>query len=337
MNKFKKVALLLFLTCTLSTKATTQSQNQTQHNQRLKNPFHENMWSVYIQKKQPKLAFSIFANLVKKTKYAYKWLINFLHKTGNNKKLASMIPLIKAAFPDLLKNDPDTGFMVAYAIVRKNVIVNKMLMPIVYDNAAMDILLPLNKKFPSNQKVSGLLSTLYDLNNDPQNALAISEKYLNISVTKPTDFLEYFKNAARYLKLKNKNKALHAVKKCLDLQPKFLQGWILLATLHDQQGNTQEAINSCLRALELSGPNKAIEYMVIRLFFKLKKAQHRVSEFVMNKACFEKAVQFLRKKEHKKALEYIDKCLSEKTLNKQPAQKDMLKIKVLNNKNLKKI
>ena len=66
-----------------------------------KNPFHENMWGVYIQKKQPFKSFQIFANLTKTNKYAYKWMINFLHKTGNNQKIAALVPLIKSAFPEL--------------------------------------------------------------------------------------------------------------------------------------------------------------------------------------------------------------------------------------------
>ncbi|MFC1842707.1 tetratricopeptide repeat protein [Candidatus Dependentiae bacterium] len=340
LNKRKKASVTLCIIIFFLQAHTTNSTNSTEKlvdEKKFKNDYHKEMWAVYQQKKDPQKAFELFTDLVKKNKYAYKWLINFLHRTGNNQKIASMIPLIKSAFPELIKDDPDIGFMIAYALVRKKTMIKGKCMPLVYNNTAMDILIPLHRKFPSNQKVAALTSTLYDLNNDPQNALAISQKYLNIAASRPTDFIEHFKNAARYSKLKNKTKALESAKKCLELQPKFLNGWVLLATLHDQQENTQKAIDACKKALEISGPNRIIEFMLIRLFFKLKKAQHRVGEFVMNKKCFEEAIKLMREKKHDKALDYIDKCLSEKLKQNNVPKKDLLKIKVLNNNPAQKI
>jgi tetratricopeptide (TPR) repeat protein len=314
-----------------------------------KNPFHENMWGVYMQKKQPLKSFQIFANLTKTNKYAYKWLINFLHKTGNNQKITSLVPLIQSTFPQIITDDPDIGFMVAYAISTSDITpgLNNNCPQIKYNQSAMDILIPLNRKFPNHQQVASLTATLYDLNNDPQNAIAVSEKYLNIATSKPTDFLEYFKNASRYLKISNKKLAFKNAKKCLDLQPKFNQGWVLLATIYDQLEKTQDAINACKKALELTGPNSAIEYMFIRLFFKLKGSQQLVSEFVMNKQCFEKAIELLRKKEYDKALDIMDKCLTQKQEESYDSSKlninninknnktELLKIKLIKNKPIK--
>lgn len=281
-----------------------------------KNPFHENMWGVFMQKKAPAQSFKIFADLTKTNKYAYKWLINFLYKTGNNQKLSSITPLIKSSFPQLLSTDPDAGFMVAYALSCINFPANlpagnmaENACPITYNQQAIDILLPLNQKFPTHQQVASLLSTLYDLNNDPRNALEISEKYLNSASSKPTDFLEYFKNASRYLKLEDKENALKSTKKCIELQPAFPNGYILLATIYDQMDNIQEAIDACKNALEVTGQNNAIEYMIIRLFFKSKKAQNKANDFFINKKCFEKAIELIRKKEYEKAFDIMDKCL----------------------------
>lgn len=348
---------LLFLTSSIAlstniTNSISKISQEQKEEKKYKNTFHENMWGVYIQKKQPLKSFQIFANLTKTNKYAYKWLINFLYKTGNNQKIAAIMPLIQSTFPQIIEDDPDIGFMIAHAIsssyITPGLINNGQQLK--YNQSAMDILITLNRKFPNHQQVASLTATLYDLNNDPQNALSVSEKYLNIATLKPTDFLEYFKNASRHLKLGNKKSALKNAKKCLELQPKFNNGWVLLSTIYDQLDKTQDAINSCKKALELTGPNSAIEYMIIRLFFKLKGAQHLVNEFVMNKQCFEKSIELLRKKEYDKALDLMDKCLSQKQEESSSSNKlnlnnlnylnkdnkaELLKIKLIKNKPIK--
>jgi len=326
MNGQKKIALGLLLSTVIFSKIYSIGFSNAPL-KRFKNAFHENIWAGYIQKKKPQKALEIFANLIKKNKYAYKWLITLLHKTGQNKKIIELIPLLKTVFPESLKEIADMGFMVAYALVRNTVFINNMIMPLVYNPQAIDILVPLNNKFPSHQKIATLISTLYDLNKETQNALAVSEKYLNSSATKPTDFLEYFKNSARHLKLGDKDKALINVEKCLEIQPRFVNAWIFSASLKDQMGKTEEAMNDCKRALELAGPNKALALLLIKLFFKFKKSQHRLNEFVMNKTCFEKALQLFNTRQNNKALEYINKCLSEK-LKKSHTNKDVLKVKI---------
>jgi len=240
-----------------------------------------------------------------------------------------LMPLLKTAFPESLKEIADMGFMIAYALARNNLLVNNMFMPIIYNPKAMDILIPLNNKFPTHQKIATLTATLYDLNKETKNALAVSEKYLNASVSKPTDFLEFFKNSARYLRLGEKNKALINVKKCIDIQPRFVNAWIFSASLKDQMGKTEEAMNDCKKALDIAGPNKALALLLIKLFFKFKKVQHRLNEFVMNKKCFEKALRLFNTRQNNKALQYINKCLSEKLKNNTRTNKNALKVKVI--------
>lgn len=354
MNKQKHIYLLLLsITCLctnitntgITTKNSKQDANNLLSTEKIfKNNIHEIMDAVYMQKKQPLKSFQEFADLTKKNKYAYKWLINFLHKTGNHQKIATIFPLVKSAFPELLETDPDIGYMVSYAICANNITPSKngCELPISYNKSAIDILIPLNKNFPSHQQVASLTSALYDLNNDPQNAIIIANKYLNNASAKSTDFLEYFKNASRYFKLGDKKNAYKNAHKCTELQPKFPNGWVLLATINDQLDKPKEAINACKKALELSGPNQAIEYMIVRLFFKLKGAQHLANEFAMNKKSFETAIELLRKKEYNKALDYMDKCLSE-TLksspikdnnnnNNGPKEDELIKIKLIENK-----
>jgi len=290
-----------------------------------KNPFHENLWAGFIQNKNPQKALQILGKLIKTNKYAYKHLIVLLHKTRQNRKIVEMIPILKTAFPEAFQNIPDVGFMVAYALVRNNIMLNNMMMPIVYNPKAMDILIPLNNKFPDHQKIATLTATLYDLNKEIKSALAVSEKYLNSSATKVTDFLEYFKNSTRRLKIGEQKKALISIEKCLEIQPRFVNAWIFAASLKDKMGKTEEAMNDCKKALDLAGPNKALALLLIKLFFKFKKVQHRLNEFVMNKQCFNKALQLFNTKQNNKALEYINKCLSTKLKNN--TQKNILRVK----------
>jgi len=277
-----------------------------------KNPIHSNIWAVYVQKKQPKKALDLFINLIKKNKYAYKWLVNFLHGTCQFNKIRQMLPIIKTASPQFLKEDPDTAFRVAHALVRSNVVINGALQMLAYNPEAMDILVPVHNKFPTHQKVASLLATLYDLNNEPQNAIEVTEKYLNSSVLKPMDFIMLFKNASRYVKLDDKKKALEIVKKSLELQPKFINGWMLSAAINDQLGNTQEAIDDCLKGLETGGPNAIMHQYLIKLFLKLKKAKHQLSTFSLSKECFAGVLQLLNQKKYKEGLKKLDDCLSQK-------------------------
>jgi len=330
-----KKQILLLLLSSMFLHFNTDSENQK--GKRFKNTIHETIWSVYSQKKDPKKSFSTLLKLAKKNKYAYKWLISLLHKTGNFGKISQMIPLIKATFPDILQNDPDTGFMLAHALMRckgtfqSSLFACKQKQPLqlAYDQGAMDIIQPLNKKFPTHQQVAALTAALYDLSNDPLNALVIAEKYLNSSATKPTDFIIYFKNTARYIKLGKKNKALASIKKCIELQPGFVPALILSANLNNEMNKIEEAISNCKAALETAGPNKMIIFMLIKLFFKLKKAQHKLSEFVLNKECMEKAMKLLEEKKYDKALNFIDTCLAKKTKPDEKTKKEQLKIKVI--------
>lgn len=323
-NRKTRLFVIFLLLCTSQSNKLMPEANPEQDSGKIfKNQYHENMWGVYIQKKDPLKAFNIFANLTKSNKYAYKWLISFLYKTGNNQKLASITPLIKSAFPQLLTDDPDAGFMVAYALTCNNVnpvLENCNNTPITYNKAAAEIIVPLNRKFPANQQVAALASTLYDLINDPRNAIETSEKYLNLNSPKPTDFIEYFKNASRYMKLEKPDIAIKNAKKSIELQPKFPNSWILLATIYDQMDKTTEAIDCCKKALDASGPNKIIEYMIVRLFFKQKKAQHLVTEFVMDKKCFENAIELIGKRKYDTAFTLMDKCLAEKMKQQPPTQ-----------------
>ena len=298
---------------------------------RFKNPIHENIWSVYRQKKDPKKSFATLLKLAKTNKYAYKWLVGLLHKTQNYGKIRQMIPLIKSTFPDILENDPDIGFMLAHALMqRKTIPCSRCFMghqppQITYNKDAMDIIQPLNKKFPTHPQAAALTAALYDLSNDPLNALVISEKYLNNAVTKPTDFVVHFKNAARYIKLGKKNKAIESTKKCLDIQPGFVPAWILSANLYNEINKIDEAIKNCKEAIKIAGPNKMILFLLIKLFFKQKKAQHKLNEFVLNKTCLDNAIALLKEKKYDEALNFIDSCLAKKII---PQEKQKLTVKV---------
>jgi len=300
--KWGILSLSFFYISTTFCKQATISKSLTNKEATIKNAYHGNFWGVFMQNKQPQKALNIFNSILQENKYVYKWLINFLYQKGQYQQIQKYIPLIKARCPELLTNDPDTGFRVAYSLVvptaQKKAI---FLTPLAYNPKAMDILVPLNNKFPTHRKIASLISTLYDINNDPQNALAVSEKYLNSSATKPVDFIEYFKNAARYVKLEKLQKSLEAVKKSIDLQPKFINSWLFSAAIKAKLMMLDEAIKDCIAALKIVGPNQKVIQFLLTLFFKKKSRQQ-----------FTTALQLFKGKKYKQALEYMETCL-EKT------------------------
>ena len=304
-----------------------------------KNPIHTHLWSIYSQKKSPQQSFEMLTKLIKKNRYAYKWLIDLLYKTGNLYRIEQLIPAIQKSFPDLLKNDPGTGFKIAHAIIKKVMLATKQIPKPIY-NQAMDILIPLNKKFPDHQKIATLTATLYDLNNDPRNAINVAKKYLNVSAELPTNFVEYFKNAGRYLKLiagqkdkkiidKKLRKALDNLQKSIDLQPQFPNSWILSAVIKEKLNMIDSAIKDCKKALELTGPNKKVVQILLTLFFKQKKLHNKQNMFKIDAACFNQALTLIKEKKYDAALELLNKCTAKPP--KEDGKTKVLKIHVISN------
>jgi len=308
----------------------------------LKNPLHAVFWGVYSQKKSPKKTFETLTKHLKDNKYVYKWLINFLHKTKNFFQVRQLLPKIKKMFPELLKKDPGTGFKMAYALL-KQVKIQTQKMPKIIYNQIMDILVPLNKKFQSNQQVASLTAMLYDLNNDPRNAIAVAKKYLNSSAAaKPTDFITYFKNAGRYASLseihkanktkshKKLKKALINIKKSLDLQPRFPNSWLVSASIKEKLGKLDDAIKDCKKAIKITGPNKKMIQVLLSLFFKQKKVQYKKNMFKIESQCFMNALMLFKQKKYNEALEQLNKCLSDQQKGtQQESPQKFLKIHVI--------
>jgi len=316
-----KKGILLFTTSiflvnhfSLTLSANVDNSEETiKTEKRFKNHLHELMHAKFIENAQPKKALDIYNELIKTRRYTYKWLIHLLHKTGSHDKIRQMIPLIKTSFAELLKEDPDTGFIIAYSLAKQQIPINQKIVALKYSPKAMDVLIPLVNKFPANQKIASFTATQYELNGEIKNALSISEKYLNISATKPTDYLEYFKNSDRYLRLNNTTKAWESIKKCVEIQPNFIPGLVKSVKLGEQVGKTDDAIKNCIAILELVGPRKCVIANLMRLFFKLRGQQHKTTRFQIDPACYKNAKNLFGQKKYRQALEFLDRCLSTKS------------------------
>jgi len=328
----KKRSFLII--CLIFSSLCYSKNKQSISQQILVNDYHAIFWARYIEHKNPKLSFEMFKNLITKNQYSYKWFIDLLHKMNQFQLIRQITPLIKSTYPELLKKDPEAGFQIAHALVRPQ-ITQQIVLPISYNPEAMDILVDLNNRFPEDYKISTLTSMLYDLNQEPQNALAVSEKYLNTSPNRASNFIEYFKNAARYLKLGKTDRAIENVKKSLDLQPRFINGWLFLASIKEQAEKIEEALEHCLTALEIIDEEgrqdikpKVTQYL-LRLFFKKKQLQYKIDNFVIKKECFTQAMHLLNQKKYKQSLEHIEKCLSEKLDTKKHDPQDLFTIKIV--------
>jgi predicted Zn-dependent protease len=136
-----------------------------------------------------------------------------------------------------------------------------------------------------------------------------------------------------YIQLNKKKEALAAVQKSLEMHPRFDKGWLLLALLHEQENQLNEAIKGYTNFLEITGEsNKEVEQHVLGLIFKLKIKGNNTKPVQINKVCIDNALRLFEKKQYQKALDDLDECIKKDSKNNEAK---LLKIEILSAINLK--
>ena len=134
-------------------------------------------------------------------------------------------------------------------------------------------------------------------------------------------FIFYFLKAQINAALGNKEGALDSVKKCLELNDRFDQGWLLYGLLNELAGELDTAIKGYNHCLQLLGPNELLERQIMQLQMRRQHQEltHSTQEL------FKKAHDLFNEKNYLEALAFIESILK----NSNHLQSRLLKIEIL--------
>lgn len=249
--------------------------------------------------------------------YAYKGYIHLLFDTANYPHIVQLIPQLDPVF----EHDPAIQLIFAQVLEKSGKI-----------DQADERYIKLNDRFKNNQEIAFNAANSYLRRKEPENALQVIDGLLNSSPRKANNFIFHFMKAQIYIQLNKKQEALKAVQKSLEMHPRFDKGWLLLALLHEQEGQLNDAIKGYTNFLEVTdGNNKEVEQHLLQLIFKQKIKDNHAKGTTVNKQCLDNALLLFEKKQYKKALDILDECIKK---NPQSTENKLLKIEILSAMNL---
>jgi len=244
--------------------------------------------------------------------YAYKGYVHFLHDIGQFQQILVLIPKLSQIFSD----DVDLQLIFSQTLLNAGKV-----------DEADKLILGLQDKNTSHQEVSFQAAQIYLRRKEPEQALAVIDKYFNNSVRRPNDFIFHFFKSQIYMQLNCKHDALASVRRSVEMYPRFDKGWLLFAMLEEQAGNLEQAIKGYSAFLELTNTNNnEVHNHLLSLMFKQKLAEQNSSNPINTKGSFEKTLLNFKQQNFHQALGCVDECLVQ-----QPAdvQARLLKIQIL--------
>jgi len=255
---------------------------------------------IYLQNKQPDKAH---------------------HELNNIVMLLSKKPKIN----EWIINHPRTGLAVVrtFALLRQN-------------KQAMELLVNINNKNPSNQEVAFLTAQFYEQQKDIKNALNVIKNYLSKSPRKPSNVAFLFLASRLHLKLGNKKNALASIEQALAMHPHMDMGWLIFAQLKEKQGELKDATKGYGNYLELASTKqknplgqllfKAIETKLLKLMLQHTAKKHPVVNASHQERCRQQATEFFRQGKYKEAIKQLDRCMSKQGNN---TENRLLKLQIL--------
>lgn len=306
-----KKIVLYFIVCNLT--ATINAHTATMN-------IHNHMMANYLQfGGKSKQAYELYKSMLgsQAPVYAYKGYIHLLFDTANFPHIVQLIPQLDPVF----EHDPAVQLIFAQALEKHGKL-----------NEADERYIKLNDNFKHNQEIAFSAANSYLRRKEPENALHVIDTLLNSSPRKPNNFIFHFMKAQIYIQLNKKSEALKSVQKSLDIQPRFDKAWLLLALLHEQEGELNDAIKGYTNFLEVTGGNnREVEQHLLQLIFKQKIKNNAMQGVSVNKQCLDNALFFFEKKQYQKALDSIDGCIKQNPKN---TQNKLFKIEILSAMNL---
>jgi predicted Zn-dependent protease len=274
------------------------------------NNYHTYLWGCFNHlEENPSLTQKCFESVLSKTEstYAYPGYIRHLYETNQFEKIVSL----RGKVEKKLYDDLETQLIFVKALELTG---NQI--------QADQKVINLYQQFKTNAEVIYGVSLAYIRKNNSSQALKVIDEYLATVDERPTNFIFYFLKAQLYLSAENKQLAQNNIKKCLELNPSFDQGWLLSGLMHELQGNLQEAITGYQNFLQIVGHDKAVEQQLVNLLFK----RDQTIPFAHIKKTFEEALNLYRQKQYVPALRACENCLKQDP-SYRPAR--LLKIELL--------
>ncbi len=158
--------------------------------------------------------------------------------------------------------------------------------------------------------------------NDPLKAIATIDEYLQNVPEKMETFIFYFLKAQIYMRIYRQNDAAVMVKKCLELNPLFQEGWLFSGIIHELQGNIDQAIRGYQKFLTFVQHDQAVEQQLMLLLMK----QQQQSIHATETNAFEHAINLYKEKKYADALTTIDTYLKKNPID---VQARLFKIELL--------
>jgi len=243
--------------------------------------------------------------------YTYKGYLSFLFDTQQFKKIVDLIPSLEKKF----EQDCEVQLLFALALEKNN-----------QPREAEDKLVRLNATFKTNSEITFRVTQIFMRRKEPENALLAIDGFLNNTPRRPNNFVFYFYKSQIYVQLNKLPDALASIQKCLEIHPRFDKGWLLLATLHEQEGKIKEAIAGYGTFLEINGANNQIEKHLFNLMAAYKRAEEHKHLLTFSKSPLETARMLYQQKKYDTALALINKHLE---INKNDEASNVLKIDLL--------
>lgn len=250
-------------------------------------------WANYRQcNNQSQESAELYQELLAKSPspHAYKGYIHFLHTGHNWSTILTLKDYVDTHFP----HDVELHMIVAQAYEQTGNI-----------NACDELLIQLATQHVTNQSLMMAAAQAYMRRNETTNALAVIDSYLHHTPSKSHNFIFYYLQSQLYVQLNQRDKALAAIKKSIELHDHFDKSWLMMAILEEQQGNIQEATVGYSNFLQTTQvPNPTIEKHLQQLSRAMNRAQHQSPSMV------EQVKQCTAAHEFDKALVLIDSCLN---------------------------
>lgn len=185
-------------------------------------------------------------------------------------------------------------------------------------------IIALGEKFKNKPEFAYNTALAYIRINDIKKAITVLDAYLKNSAERTEHAMFYFLKAQLYMKSYNKKEALTMVKKCLELNPSFQEGWLFSGIINELEGDLNEAITGYSNFLTFVGHDAAVEQQLLMLFFK--KNTSSLAQEPHSLPSFEKALQLYKQKKYKESLDELNAHLN-KSANDEQAR--LLKIQLL--------
>lgn len=300
----KKLSIVIFSCLSVHGIIFTKSEADTLHNFFLAN-YHQSRG----QHEKAKKGYERLLRSPDTPIHVYKGYLPLLWAHKEYRQIVALMPRLQEQF----KNDPDIQLIFAQALEMSG-----------KQKEADELYIKLSRQFKSHQEIIYQAVNSYRRNKERDNAIQLIDDLLNSSPRKPNNFIFHFIKAQLYAEMSNAPSARDSVNKSIELYPHFDKSWLLFGMIEEKEGKLDDAIKGYTNFLELSGTsNQQLEKHLLELLIKRRMTDTKQKAMAVDNKCLLEGLSLFQKREYRKGLDSINKCLE-----KEPDNKDATIIKI---------